>query len=121
MKKERNKMLERNAIITRASLEIDDSNMLNSWIVMDYDGAGQSFGGYVLFNPETVLSSRNYAGVFIYRCMDVVGVNEWGKLNGKAVRVLIGEDRRIKAIGHIIKNKWFFVEEEFKQLEKSLK
>jgi hypothetical protein len=88
-----------NAIIT--GVEIEGERGLSAWIHLDYGGACQSFGGYMLLGGD-----KNYCAQFIRRCLDVGGVNEWSKLVGKAVRV-----KRVagiaQAIGHIVKEDWF--------------
>lgn len=108
----------RNAIIDSARLEMDDHNVLTVWLSLDYGGSGQSFGGYALYLPGDYRhhSIWGLAGHFIYRCLEVAGVEKWSDLKGKTVRVK-QDNRKVYAIGHIVKDDWFCPEEDFKDLE----
>lgn len=89
----------KNAVIK--SVKIENERGLSAWLHLDYGGSGQGFGGYMLLGGE-----RNYCGIFIARCLDIGGVDEWSKLVGKTIRVRV-YDGLIKSIGHIIKDDWF--------------
>ena len=95
-------MEERNAVVNDATIEVE-RGMLSAWLHLDYGGSGQGFGGYCLFSPK---SSKDCAGHFIYRCLEIVGVERFDQLTGKTIRVRINEGR-ISAIGHIVKDLWF--------------
>ena len=115
-------MLIENAIIKSVSIKNDDHGLLTAWIDLEYNRGRQSFGGYALYLPDSFKHSKdlgNYAGHFIWRCMEVADVHEWGKMVGKTIRVA-REDKfdTIKAIGHIIKEIWFYPEQEFKAISK---
>lgn len=106
----------KNAIIESAT--IDTERGLMAWIQLDYGGCCQGFGGYLLYFPKEWKAPEckaNYAGHFLYRVIQIAGVSEWGQLKGKCVRAHI-ENGMIKGIGHIIKDDWFFPEEDFKGL-----
>lgn len=106
----------KNAVITGA--RFDTERGLSAWIDLDYGGSGQGFGGYLLYIPKDWKHSgnqKNYAGHFIYRVLEVAGVDEWAKLKGKAVRVRASYDG-VHAIGHIIRDDWFDVKAEFAEL-----
>lgn len=75
----------------------------------------QGFGGYCFYNSNFPNESRNHAGCFIYKCLQIADVERWDDLKNKAIRVKISEDR-IVAIGHIIKDIWFEPALEFKNL-----
>ncbi len=98
----------RNAIITSATITNDDHGLLSAWLMLDYGGAGQGFGGYVLYLPKSFTHHAllSHAGHFIWRVMEVADVTEWGKLVGKTIRVRC-EQSHIEAIGHIVKDDWF--------------
>lgn len=112
--------IERNAIIEDARITNDDHGLLSAWLTLDYGGSGQGFGGYALYLPKSFrhhkLSGPNYAGHFIWRCMEIAGVSEWSKLVGKTVRVRC-EHSQVHAIGHIVKNDWFNPGDDFKSME----
>ena len=109
-----------NAVIESATITNDDHGLLSAWLMLDYGGGGQGFGGHCLYLPRTFehhVDGGNYAGHFIWRVMEIAGVSEWGKLHGKTIRVKKTDEwGQIIAIGHIIKDDWFCPEEEFKRL-----
>jgi len=107
----------KNAIITSTTIDDGGRNMLTAWLHLDYGGSGQGFGGYVLYLPSDYANhgGPNFAGHFIFRCMQIAGVDSWDKIKGKSIRVYI-EDGLIKGIGHIVKDDWFFPKNEFEQL-----
>ena len=109
-----------NAIITSAIITNDDHGLLSSWLMLDYGGSGQGFGGYALYLPSSFTnhspSARNYAGHWIWRVMEIAGVSRWDQLPGKTIRVR-REHSKVHAIGHIVKNDWFNPSEDFARLE----
>lgn len=98
----------KNAIIESATITSDDHNCLSAWVHLNYGGAGQGFGGYALYLPETCTHHelKSVAGHFIWRVMEVTGVSKWEQLKGKTVRVK-ADHNRVAAIGHIVKEDWF--------------
>jgi hypothetical protein len=105
-----------NSIIESAEITSDDHGLLSAWLTLDYGGSGQGFGGFALYLPKsfkhhTLLSP---AGHFIWRCMEIAGVEHWSKLKGKTIRVRKSDEwGTIEAIGHITKNDWFNPSEDF--------
>jgi hypothetical protein len=110
-----------NAIIKNASITFESHGFLTVWLELDFgDGFGQSFGGYALYHQKSVNPATvpNYAGHFIWRCMEIAGVSEWSAIPGKSIRVRKPSENEnyIEAIGHIIKDDWFCPKEEFLKL-----
>ena len=108
----------KNAIIERVQITTDDHNLLTAYLTFDYGGAGQAFGGYTLYLPKSFAHhdsamNRNFAGHFIFRCMEIAGVTDWSKIAGKTVRVKCN-GHEIHSIGHIIKDDWFCPSLDFK-------
>lgn len=98
-----------NAIISSTTLTIQRGFILDSWVHCDYGVCGQGFGGFALYLSKTATHHQmlTVAGHWIYRVMEVAGVEDWDRLRGRAIRVRVTDDR-IEAIGHIIKDDWFF-------------
>jgi len=118
----------KNAIIESVQLDIGDRGFLQGWLMLDYGGTGQGFGGFVLCpyldkggwpsGPSQSITDANYAGVWLTRIMQVAGVAEWNQLKGKTIRVKCNHSR-VEAIGHIIKDDWFSPSEMFNAMEKA--
>ena len=106
----------RNAVIAAAKIDMGDRGLLTAWLTLDYGGSGQGFGGHVLYLPKSYSHHelKSFAGHFIFRCMEIAGVEEWSKLAGKTIRAR-GNHSGIEAIGHIIKDDWFSPSEDFKE------
>jgi len=106
----------RNAIIESVTITDSDRGILDAWLMLDYGGSGQGFGGYALYLPKSFTHHelKSVAGHFIWRCMEIGGVTRWENLKGKTIRVKT-EDGRIKAIGHIVKDDWFEPRKDFKE------
>lgn len=108
--------VERNAIIESVELTLNPCTTV--WIHVKYgDGCFQGFGGFRLYHPGTWSGdgSCNVAGHFITRCMEIAGVSNWNDMPGKAIRVEC-DDSRIRGIGHIIQDNWFYPADDFKGL-----
>lgn len=106
----------RNAIIEKVSLSSDDHGCLSSWVHIDYGDCGhQGFGGYALYLPKSFThhARDSVAGHWIYRVMEIAGVEDWNKIQGNAVRAKL-EGGMIVALGHITKNDWFEPRIDFK-------
>lgn len=103
-----------NAIITKATLSAERGFILDSWIHLDYGGSGQGFGGYILYLDESAThhSLLSHAGHWIWRVMEIAGVESWDKLPGKTIRAII-KDGLVIAIGHIVNDDWFYPSNDF--------
>jgi hypothetical protein len=108
----------RNAIIESASIDADDHGLLTAWLILDYGGMCQGFGGYALYLPKSFKHHKleGVAGHFIWRVMEVAGVWKWDQLKGKTIRVK-SDHSGVEAIGHIVKEDWFSPKEDFKDLK----
>lgn len=107
----------KNAIITKGLIDDADRGLLTAWLMLDYGGASQGFGGYSLYSPAAPKKNDgNYAGVFIFRCMQIAGVSDWSAIAGKTCRARI-ENGLVTAIGHIVKDDWFCPSEVFQAME----
>jgi hypothetical protein len=99
----------RNARIKDATITKADHGLLTVWLHLDYGGTGQGFGGYVLhLNPGSrhYRLDHGYAGHFIWRVLEIAGVDEWSELVDKTIRVKTTMSK-CHAIGHILKDDWF--------------
>ena len=107
----------KNAVITSASLTIADHNLLSGWLYLDYGGSGQGFGGHLLYLPKSFdhHGGKNFAGHWIFRVLEIAGIEKWDDLKGKTIRVK-ADMSSVEAIGHIVKDDWFNPSEEFKTL-----
>lgn len=108
-----------NAIIESTSLDMGERNLLTVWLHLSYGNACQAFGGYCLYLPKDFKHSTvkgDFAGHFIFRCLQIAGVESWDQIKGKTIRV-ISIDRKIIAIGHIINDDWFNPSEDFERMK----
>lgn len=105
----------RNARIETTTLGFEDHGIFTFWLMLDYGGAGQGYGGYGLDEPRRDDSGK-YLGrrgtAFgcdaIVRLLEVLDVDSWEKLPGKPCRVKGGGcgSGGIEAIGHYLKDQW---------------
>lgn len=105
----------RNAVIE--SVTLSNERGLSAWLMLDFGDCGQGFGGLLLYsaNGDPLAREVNYCGHFIWRVLQVAGVERWERLPGKTIRVQRSFSH-IKAIGHILKDDWFDPREEFEEL-----
>lgn len=101
----------RNAIIRSVRLGFEDHGILTAWLDLDYGSVCQGFGGW---NLQAI--GANYCGEFVKGCLNVVGVNEWGDLPGKTIRVR-QEHEHCHSIGHIVEDRWFNPRDLFTKME----
>lgn len=92
-----------NAKITGTFLGREDHGIMTFFLYLEYDHAGQGFGGYSLRNPEFGLSA-------ISNVLHVVGVSSWEELPNKYVRVE-SERGQIIRLGHLMEDKWLNLKE----------
>lgn len=108
----------KNAIISGARLEICDRGFLDACLMLDYGVMAQSFGGYCLYLPKSFDHHKllSHAGHFLFRSMEIAGVERWDAMRGCALRARV-ENGLIQAIGHIVKDDWFCPENDFKKAD----
>ena len=106
----------KNAIIESVKISTEDG-ILQCWLMLDYGGCGQGFGGYALYLPKSYKhhNINSVAGHFIWRCMEIAGVYDFNAMKGKAIRVK-ADYNGVEAIGHIINDDWFCPKEDFKEI-----
>lgn len=104
----------RNAIIISAEISADDHGCLCGWLTLDYGGEGQGFGGTVLYLPKSFKhhNINGPAGHWIWRVMEIAGVEHWSQLSGKTIRARC-DWNHVHAIGHVIKDDWFCPADDF--------
>jgi hypothetical protein len=115
----------RNAVIDSVSIDMGDRGLLTAWLFLDYGGMSQGFGGYSLYLPKSYKHHAdacqiNLAGHFIFRCMEIAGVERWADLKGKTIRVKSDKDglnASILAIGHIVKDDWFNPSKDYEEMK----
>jgi hypothetical protein len=109
----------KNAIIESASITASDRGLLDCWLMLDFGGTGQGFGGYALYLPKSYTHHKleSPAGHFIFRVMQVADVKDWNSLVGKSIRVK-SDFSKVEAIGHIVKDDWFNPSEDFAGIKK---
>lgn len=109
----------KNVKITNVSLTMADHGCLTFYLTLEGGGWGISYGGYCIglgFLGSDSFTAKNGSGlVAIMRIMDTVGVERWEDLKGKYIRIVDeGWGSSVKKIGNIIEDKWFDIDEFFK-------
>lgn len=91
------------------------------------DGNYYLFGGYALDQPDKQTRKR-FPTKDGFECltetMKTVGVSNWNELQDKYVRIKVKDSSKgvfnnISAIGNLIEDKWFDIEEFWKRLSES--
>ncbi len=109
----------KNVKIKNVSLTMADHACLTFYLLLEGDGWGISYGGYCIghgYLHSKSFTALNGGGlVAMMRIMDTVGVERWEDLKDKYIRVVDeGWGSPIKKIGNIIEDKWFDIDEFFK-------
>lgn len=113
----------KNVKIKNISLTMADHGCLTFYLLLEGDGWGIGYGGYCIghgFLDSDSFTAENGGGlVAMMRIMDTVGVERWEDLKDKYIRVVDeGWGSPIKKIGNIIEDKWFDIDEFFKNYNK---
>lgn len=108
-----------NAKITNTQITMKEYGSLIFYLTLEGAGWGVSFGGYCIghgylgaheFKAETGKGLEA-----MMQIMDVIGVETWEDLKGQYCRVEHnGLGTRVTKIGHLMKDRWFDIEEFFK-------
>ena len=114
-----------NAIIERTMLGYEDHGIMTCFLYLKQEGSGQGFGGYGLDAKPLKDKQGHYgdrrpskfAGFWIKRILETVGVEKWEDLSGKHIRVDGEEFGDILGIGNIINDKWFYPKKEIEDLK----
>jgi hypothetical protein len=103
-----------NAIIESARIEIERGGILDVWVFLDFGNRSQGFGGWALYLDKSCAHHKiaGVAGHHIFRIMQIAGASSWEGIVGKSVRC-IATTEKIIALGHIIKDEWYYPEREF--------
>lgn len=97
----------KNAKILSTFLGFEDHGILTAFVMLDYGGTVQGFGGWGLGGKG--------CAHFVKRVLGVVGVQKWEELPGKHLRAFASHDK-VSKIGHILNDSWFDPAEEFKKM-----
>ena len=101
-----------NGRIEDTMLGVEDHGILTFFLYLKFDGSGQGFGGYTLDTYDKEKKRRvghAFGTDCILQILDVLKVRKWEEVKGKYVRVKrdAGWGGKIRAIGHIVEDKWF--------------
>lgn len=112
------------AIIESASIDTGDLGLLTAWLYLRFNGSEvQGFGGYALYLPKRSKNSTvngDFAGHFIFRCLQISDVKSWDKITGRSIRLKHdqpGFGGKILSIGHIVKDEWFNPSDDFSKMQ----
>lgn len=96
-------------------LGIEDHGIMTFSLMLEMNGCGQGFGGYALDGKAGQVGHSKSIQA-IRKILETVDVMKWEDLKGKLVRIRKDSEYvgSIKAIGHIIEDKWFDIEEFWK-------
>jgi len=107
----------KNAKIESTMLGYEDHGIFSFYIHLNYDGSGQSAGGYALDNYIKEKDKRIGTALgmqLIIEILKVLNIESWEKLKGTYIRVRAGYGK-VYAIGHLIKNQWLEFDTFFKE------
>lgn len=95
-----------NAVIKRAMLGLEDHGIMTWMLHLEFQSAGQGFGGRSLDGAGDFMSKS------IRHVLETVGVDDWCDLKGKLIRIKKDSyNGPITEIGHILDDRWFNLDE----------
>ena len=104
-----------NAIIRSTTLGYEDHNIFTFMLHLEGDGWGCGFGGYAMDTWSKEQDKRlptAFGMACVCAVLQTLELDSWEKLPGTAVRAVTeGLGGRIVRLGHLIKDRWFNVEE----------
>jgi len=92
-----------NAVIEENSLFFDDVGLAVELKL--YFGYTQYFYGHLIYMED---DKFNYVGLYISRILEISGVRNFAYLKNRAIRILWKFNEPIIAIGHIVRDDWFY-------------
>ena len=104
----------KNAKITSANISLEDHGILTCYLMLDYGGSGQGFGGYALDGYNKALDKRvgtAWGMEYIRRLIELFDVEHFANLKGLPCRVEASYDKILR-IGHFIDDEWFYPKED---------
>lgn len=108
-----------NAEITGVTISMADHGCLTFDLFIKTAGFDVAIGGYCNghgYLDSDYWDSSGTFGVALMKIMDTVGVERWEDLKGKHIRIVDdGWGSRVTKIGHFMKDKWFDLDEFFKE------
>ena len=109
-----------NVKIRSTMLGIEDHGLTTCWLMLEWPGSGQGFGGRML---GTEKKPHAAFGFFVRRILETLGTDIWENLPGKYARIEhddgSGCSQKILRLGHITEDRWFDPEAELAELEKT--
>lgn len=100
-----------NARIRSANITVENHGILDAWVMLEWAGGGQGFGGWCL-------AGGPHCAIFLVGVLRAAGVERWSDLAGCVVRIRHEEFGRIHAIGHAITDDcWFDPSAEFARVK----
>ena len=108
-----------NVKITDTKLGYQDRPIFTFELCLEGDGWGCWFGNYALDTWNDEINERvgtQQGFQAIINLLETLEVKTWEELKGKYIRVKSeGWGSKIKEIGHLIKDKWFNIEDFFEK------
>jgi len=92
----------KNGRIKSTHLGFEDHHIMTFFLHLEFDGAGQGFGGFGLDDGP---GGTAFGMTAVRKVLEVVGVEKWEDLPGKYVRAET-DWTRIHRIGNIIEDNW---------------
>lgn len=104
-----------NARIRSTMLWIEDHGIMTFFLNLEWSGAGQGFVGYALDSKAGEIGHVKSI-ICLRRILETVGVEKWEDLKGQLIRIKKDDEwGQIKAIGHIIDDKWLDIDAFWKE------